>query len=245
MNWLTKTATSTIGRKFFAGLSGLALVGFLIMHLAGNLSLFVGSESVNHYAELLHVKIPFFLAVEFSLLGIFLVHMIFVMSAVLRNRAARQQRYAVGASKRGGGPSALASRMMALTGITLIVFIVVHVAQLRLRLFGPSEAEQEIGFLLIDTLSQPGWAAMYIAGSLLAGWHVFHGFQSAFRSVGLGHQKYMPTIMKLGMVLGVSLGLAFAALPILTFAGFIDGERTVLAPLFEWIHPMPHEPGSH
>jgi succinate dehydrogenase / fumarate reductase cytochrome b subunit len=241
VNWLTKTATSTVGRKFFAGLSGLALVGFLVMHLIGNLNLYVSPEAMDAYGHFLHMEIPGFLAIEYGLLAIFLIHIGFVMSAVLRNRAARPSRYQVNASKRAGGASTLASKTMALSGITLIVFIVVHVAQLRLRIGMPSEEEQGIGLLVIDTLQNPLLAALYIAGALLAGWHVFHGFQSAFRSVGVGHSKYMGPITKLGMAVGVLIGLGFASFPILILAGFIDADGTPLAPLFEWIHPLPPE----
>ncbi len=239
MDWLLKTASSSIGRKFFAGLSGLALVGFLVMHLIGNLNLYVSPEAMDAYGHFLHVEIPGFLAIEYGLLAIFLIHMAFVLTAVARNRAARPSRYAVSASKRGSGASSLASKTMALSGVTLIVFLVVHVAQLRLRIGGPSEEEMGIGLYVIDTLSHPGVAALYIAGALLAGWHVFHGFQSAFRSIGVGHPKYMGPLMRLGMALGVVIGVGFALFPILILAGFIDADGTPLGPLFSWIHPLP------
>lgn len=248
MSWFTKTTSSTIGRKFFAGLSGLALVGFLVAHLVGNLQLFVSAEAMNAYGHFLHKEIPAFLAIEYGLLAFFVVHIVFVIGVTLRNRAARPQRYAVTASHRGGGASAWASRTMALSGITLLVFLVVHVLQLRMRgvwdvhpdaYAAAGGAGEGIGYLVVDTLGNPLNALLYIVGSVLAGWHVFHGFQSAFRSLGANHSKYTPLVAKLGPALGLVIALGFCSFPVAILAGFIDYDGTPLAPLFAWIHPLP------
>ncbi len=222
MSWLTRTVQSSIGRKLLVGLSGLGLVGFLIAHLAGNLNMYLGASAMNAYAEKLH-HIPGFPLIELGLLVMFVVHIGLVIGLIVSNRNARGTRYAVNGSKRDDRLRALASRAMAFTGVFVLVFIVVHLAQLRLRRGQYDElSEFGVGGVMVDTLSNPGVAALYIIGSLLVGFHIFHGFSSAARSIGVNHPKYTPLIAKLGMVIGIGLGVGFASLPIGVMAGFID-----------------------
>lgn len=223
MNWFTRTLNSTIGQKYLVAITGLGLVGFLITHLLGNLQIFAATETPGHYAaiddyaEALHA-VPGLALAEAGLLLFFLLHIALVFRLTMANRSARGDAdYAVKRSKRKGGWfEALAGRTMAISGIVLLVFLVIHIAHFRLKrsaVHGP-EATAQISTLIMDTLSNPVWAVLYIVGSLLVGFHLYHGFHSAFRSLGLNHRKYTPLIERIGFALAIILALGFVSIPL-------------------------------
>jgi len=211
LSWLTRTLTSASGRKMLAALTGLALVLFLIIHLLGNLQIFSDSEAFNDYARALHAG-PLIVIGDIGLLITFPLHIGLVIWLAADNRRARgDTRYKKSKSKRDGWARALASKSALYGGLLLIVFVVIHVAQFRLK---HDEMGGEVREAVIATLSQPMWAIFYVVGSLVTGWHVLHGFQAAFRSIGYHHGRYTPLLVKLGTGLGILLGLGFASIPI-------------------------------
>jgi len=222
LSWLKKTVFSTVGRKFLVGLTGVGLVGFLIGHLAGNLNLFRGKEAMNAYGHALH-EIPGFLFIEIGLLTMFVLHIGLVLWLVVENRAARgSKRYASSSSKRPHPVRALASRTMAFSGLTVLVFTVVHIAQIRLKRASYETAADGLTGHVVDTLAQPGTAILYIIGSLFVGFHVFHGIASAARSLGVHNRKYTPIIERAGVVIGAVIGIGFALIPLTIWSGVVD-----------------------
>jgi len=231
VDWLVKVFTSTIGRKLLVGVSGLGLVGFLVMHLAGNLNLYKSADALDVYAESLHA-LPGFALAEAGLLGMFVLHIVLVIGLVRSNRAARGQAYAVSGSKRSdAGPRSLASRMMAVSGMLLLAFMVVHVAHFRLKRgeFHTAEGVSGLGNTVIETIQQPAWLVLYVVGSLLTGFHLAHGIQSAARSLGLNHRKWTPIVERVGVALAVALSLGFASLPIAAKLGVFEKSATSAA----------------
>jgi len=214
-----QTVKSGIGRKALVAISGLGLVGFLIAHLSGNLLIYKNPEAgeqhpLNEYAENLH-SVPGFTFIELGLLFLFVLHIALVISLTLENRRARGPvGYSVSKTKRKSGLlNALASRTMAISGVTVLVFLAVHIADFRLKR-GGDEGPAE---MIMTALSEPWRAALYVIGSLLVGWHLFHGFQSAFRSMGVNHPKYTPWIVGVGTFLAVVIALGFASIPVWVF----------------------------
>ena len=221
MGWLKRTFGSTIGTKMLVGLTGLGLIGFIIMHMIGNLFIYAdGGQGINEYAKGLHA-VPGFTLLELGLLGLFVLHIGLTIRLVMANRAAKGGKYAVSASKRKEGiMGLLASKTMALSGITLLVFLVVHITDVRLRR-GAADADgnhlydgQLLDQLLFDTLSNPMHATLYAVGSLIVAWHVSHGLQSAFRSLGFTHPDVTPMLNKASAGLAVLLGVGFASIPL-------------------------------
>lgn len=218
MGWLKRMLKSGIGRKALVGLSGLAIVGFLVVHLLGNLQLFsdpdpvTGKSAFNDYAHALHDQ--FWLPIaEYGLLAMFLLHIGLVIWLAVDNRKARGgQGYAVAAKKQKSGVLAfLASKTMVFSGLILLVFLAVHVWDFRLQ-------HDEIGYNLQQhiegTLANPLHGLLYVLGSLVVGFHLYHGIQSGFRSIGVHSAKYTPLIEKVGVALALIFGLGFASLPI-------------------------------
>ncbi len=209
MDWLNRILGSTVGKKYVVGLSGLLLVGFLVTHLVGNLFMYVSPEAFNGYTSKLHELGPMLLVVELALLAIFVTHIAFTIALTRANRAARGSRYEVTKTKRPDGALALlASKMMPISGLILLGFLVVHIWDFRIQW-------QEDLFALVDGKLQAMWrVVLYTVASLLIGWHLFHGFQSAFKSLGVNHAKFTPLLSRLGMLLALVFGLGFASFPL-------------------------------
>ncbi|MBF93651.1 MAG: succinate dehydrogenase [Myxococcales bacterium] len=206
---------SGIGTKILVAVTGLGLVGFLASHVAGNMNIFLpprkGQPAIEAYADQLH-HIPGFIFIELGLVAMFVGHIMLTLMLVLQNRQAKGSRYAVQATKQQRSGN-LASRTMAISGIIVLVFLVVHVSDFRLQ----RELITNSGGLeanLLEKLAVPWRAALYVVGSILISFHMTHGIASAFRSFGLAHEKYTPIIEKAGYTLGIVIGLGFASIPI-------------------------------
>ena len=122
-NWLT----SSVGRKLVNGLTGAALLAFIVVHLGGNLTLFVGPELFNSYAHHLESLGPLLWLAEAGLAAFFLFHIVSGVSVWLDGLRARPAAYKVDATKDGPSRKSLASRSMIITGATLAVFVPLHV----------------------------------------------------------------------------------------------------------------------
>jgi len=212
MSWLVKTFTSHSGRKALAAITGLGLVLFLVMHLIGNLQIYSSSSAFDDYARSLHGG-PLIVLADVGLLIAFPLHVASVIWLARDNRKARgDQGYkTVGTKQKRGLAAVLASKTTLYGGIVLLVFTVIHVVQFRLQ---HDAIGGKLKDAIIATLDKPHWAILYIVGSLLVGWHLFHGFQAAFRSLGAWHPRYTPILTKVGLGISAVLGLGFASIPV-------------------------------
>lgn len=220
MTWLTKTFTSYPGRKLLAALTGIGLVLFLVMHLLGNLQIFVDSPQFNEYAHALHDG-PLIVIGDIGLLIMVPLHILAVLSLARGNRAARgEQRYKVHQTKQERSKLAiLASKTTVFSGAIILLFLIAHIWHFRLQHEAIATGEfagvaaGDLKGAIILTLKQPIWAILYILGSLATGWHLAHGIQAAFRSLGLYNRNYTPLIVKLGTVLAIILAVGFVSIP--------------------------------
>ncbi|MFT7581495.1 MAG: succinate dehydrogenase / fumarate reductase cytochrome b subunit [Myxococcota bacterium] len=210
MSWLTQTLTSSTGRKALVAITGLGLVGFLLIHMLGNLQIMLPGDQFNEYAKSLHDG-PLIVIGDIGLLIMFPIHIGLVIWLAVSNRRARG---GTGYKKHGnkqkrGVLAVLASRTSLWSGLGLMAFVVAHILHFRLR-------HDEIGYDLkadvVTELSEPYWAIIYIVGSLLASWHIYHGFQAAFRSLGFEHNRYTPILVKTGTGISALLAIGFVAI---------------------------------
>ncbi len=226
MSWLTRTFTSSVGKKFLAGLTGLGMFLFLIAHVSGNMTLFmktkVGQDpAFNAYAKKLH-DLPGFALAEALILLAFAAHVVLVIWLSYTNRLARgEQRYAEVRSKQDpqNQLALFASKTTLLGGMIILVFLVVHMADFRMARFMDGNLITQAK--VVTALQVPWRAFLYAIASLLVGWHLFHGIQSGFRSLGMRHPRYMTYIQKFGVIAAVLIGALFASMPIAIFVGFI------------------------
>jgi len=211
-NWLGRFLTSSLGRKYVMAVSGLALVLFLVAHLAGNLTLFVSDSTFNAYAHVLESN-PLLPLAEAGLAALFLVHIALAIVLIAKNRAARPDKYQ---SQLGKGAKTLASTTMSITGPIVLVFLLVHLYDFRiLKEF--ADEHYDLAVAVRDRLSSPLGATIYFIGLIALGTHLWHGFQSAFQTLGLSHPRARLVILWLGRLLSVALFLGFASFPFWLF----------------------------
>ncbi|MBS0266376.1 MAG: succinate dehydrogenase cytochrome b subunit [Planctomycetes bacterium] len=214
--------SSTIGQKIVMALTGLALCGFLLVHLGGNLLLYVGEQKYNDYAHALHAQGALLLVAEIGLFAMFVIHIGLAFRTSFANAAARPIAYAMRQSKQDPGPLAQPpSGVMLATGIVVLVFLLVHLSDFKFfsvtRATGlrhqsvPADAAPFAR--AVGVLQDPISALVYFAGSLVLAYHVLHGFASAFQTLGLRHPKYTPLVKTLSLVFAIVVGVGFASFP--------------------------------
>jgi succinate dehydrogenase / fumarate reductase, cytochrome b subunit len=222
MNWLTQTLTSTIGRKVTMAATGLFLVTFLVVHMLGNLKLFAndGGEAFNHYTEFMSTN-PVIRIAEWILLAGFGIHIYVAAVLTRKNAGARPVKYAY--TKASPGVNWF-SRNMGTSGTIVLIFLLVHLVQFYggYHYGGPKEVTYESGdtykdmYGIVEYAFTNQWytVVLYVGAMVLLGFHLNHGFQSAFRTFGLQHAKYTPIVQGLGVLLSILFPVGFASMPL-------------------------------
>lgn len=210
-----KVLASSIGKKAQMGISGLLLCGFLVAHLGGNLLLFLpdGGKAYNEYAHALHSQTVLLPVAEIGLVLLFAWHLVLALLTNKDNADARPVGYALQRSKQEQGPiSQPASSVMMATGVVVLMFVLLHLADFKFKLRNHVPDEEPFT-KAVRLLQDPITCVGYIIGTLVLGYHVLHGFQSAFQSLGLNHPKYTPLIKLASLAFAILVGLGFASLP--------------------------------
>jgi succinate dehydrogenase / fumarate reductase cytochrome b subunit len=214
MKTLISLLTSSVGRKVLMGLSGFFLCSFLVVHLYINLFLFAqdGGRTFDTYAEFM-ATYPLVRPLEIVLFLGFLFHAALGIILWIMNRRARPVGYKV---SRASETSALSSRIMWVTGGIVTVFLVIHVNGffVQSRFFPDGRTMYE---LVADTFRNPWIVALYLVALVFLGYHLKHGFQSAFQTFGLRVGRYERWIEALGVVFWLLIPLGFAAMPVYFF----------------------------
>jgi succinate dehydrogenase / fumarate reductase cytochrome b subunit len=220
MNWFLNALTSGIGRKVIMSLTGLFLILFLIIHLAGNLQLIKadGGESFNVYSHFM-ANNPLIQFVSKANFFFILLHIIVSMTLVVRNRRARPIGYKV---NNASANSSWTSRSMAILGTLIFIFLLVHLYGFWWQFKNGALADITIdGVQMHDAYtwvfaaySNPLIAVFYIISMAVLAFHLWHGFASAFQSLGLNHVKYNGLIKGAGRVYAILIPVLYAVIPI-------------------------------
>ena len=209
---LKRTSAASIGKKYVMAICGLIWCFFLVGHLFGNLTIFIGPEAFNAYAAKLAALGPILIVIELALVAFLLLHILFGVVTWLQNKAARPEPYEMDKAK---GGRTIASSTMIWTGLVIIVFAVVHLLNLK---FGEHETlpdgHIDLYSSTIALFQSVPYVIGYIVAVCLAGLHVSHGFQSSFRTLGLNHDRYTPTIHCLSTLFGWVVAIGYSAIPI-------------------------------
>ena len=207
MNWIKQTLWCSIGKKLMMAVTGLAFIGFLMAHLAGNLTIYGGGEAFNAYAEKLHSLGPLLTVFELGLVLFAGVHIITGIFLFLKNQQARPAGYSRYASS---GGRTLSSRTMPYTGLIILGFVIFHLINFSLV----DKADRTIFQIVSSAFANPLYVIIYLAVMIIVALHVRHGLWSAFQTLGGNHPRYMPAIMTLSVIIGVIVAVGFGFLPI-------------------------------
>lgn len=200
--------SSSLGQKSLMALTGLALVGFLVAHLAGNLLIFAGDEKFNAYAVALESQGALLYVAEIGLTAVFVVHIALALRTSAQNREARKSRYAI---RQTMGRATAGSRSMLVTGAIIGVFLVVHLLDFRLS---PEKNAEQLAQMVRARLTEPTGITLYLIGVAAVGLHVSHAVQSALHTLGLHHSRYVALVRNTSIGLALVFFVGFAAFPV-------------------------------
>jgi succinate dehydrogenase / fumarate reductase cytochrome b subunit len=200
--------------KILIGVTGLALVLYLIVHIAGNLMVFGGPSLFNKYAYTLEGN-PLIPVIEIGLLLIFLVHVYKTVTMFLSNQQARPTRYAMKKRANYTSRKSIASSTMIVTGLWLLIFIFIHVKAFRYGTEYPwAEGGRDLYRLEIENFANPLIVVFYVLSMVVVGSHLWHGASSALQSLGLDNARWTPRIRATGKVLAVLITGGFITIAI-------------------------------
>ncbi len=237
---------SSIGKKWVVAITGVLLIGFVIGHLIGNLQFFAGPRVINEYGTHLR-ELPFGLlwVIRLGLLGVVLLHIVTTIILVKENRAARGTPYAFKASVQ----AKVATRLMALSGILLLGYIVFHILHFTTHNINSSFAHWKDGEhhdvyrMIVSGFSNVAISLFYIIAMILLAMHLSHGASSLFQTLGLRTKK-MASVLGIGaQVFAWVLCAGYISVPVAVLAGAYDKkhiEQAAGAP--ECCKPAPATP---
>jgi len=226
---LKDALTSSVGKKILNGLSAFALVFFVIGHLGGNLTLLISPEAFNSYAAKLHGLGFLLYIVEFGLLAAIVLHVVTSISVTLESSEARTQGYrSPQKSKEGPSNYGFSSVNMIVSGLVLLMFLVIHLIQFRLRPYWDGEYSSETYYkhlyemvhgAFTETMPVLGfdfpiWVFVYCGTMAFLGFHLRHGIWSMFQSIGAMNSRWRSSMIGLSLIVGVLLAVGFFFLPI-------------------------------
>ncbi len=209
MNVFLQFYNSSIGKKIIMSLTGLFLCTFLLEHFIGNLLLFKGEEVFNAYSEFM-VANPIIRTIEFGLFAALLIHPFFALLVWLQNKRVRPQKYD---TYKLSENSPLASRITMLSGTIILIFLILHLR----TFFVPlrfAEVHPSPYALVQDAFSNPYYSGLYLVALVLLAYHLKHGFQAAFQTLGLRNKKYSKLLDAIAVIFWLIIPLGFASMPI-------------------------------
>lgn len=222
MGWFSDFLTSSLGRKVVMSLSGLFLMLFLVIHLIGNLQLLAGDggEKFNVYTQFMTHN-PLIKTISYILYVTILLHAVQGTMIWNYNRQAKGVGYAVKTSAN----ASFASKYMFMLGAVIFIFLVVHLYQFWLQMkLGNTElvsygdlTVKNLYVLVTAAYANPLYVLFYVVCMIFLGYHLWHGFQSAFQTLGLNHPKYQKLIFTVGKIYAIIVPAGFAIIPLIMF----------------------------
>ncbi|SDD17103.1 succinate dehydrogenase cytochrome b subunit [Niabella drilacis] len=241
MNW-SQFFTSSVGKKITMALSGIFLILFLIIHAGLNACIWANDGGVmfNKAAHFMGANVvPRVL--EIGLFLFILLHIIQGLVLEVQNRSKRGIGYAVKMGNRG---SAWNSRAMGILGALILIFLVIHISDFWIPsrfgglepMFidnatgqivpegtpGAKEYHDLYGEMRHQFTAYPWIIIIYELGVIALFWHLIHGFQSSFRTMGLTNHKYIGLVKGTGVAYSVIICLAFMLMPLSFYFGWIQ-----------------------
>ena len=224
---------TAVGKKYAMAISGIMLVGFVVVHMVGNLKMYLGMEDFNHYAEFLRELLVPILPrtvllwlLRLGLLAAVGVHIHAAYSLTRLNRQARSVKYQ---SPRDYQVASFASRTMRWTGIIVFLFIIWHLADLTWGFtndIGVSAADGE--FVrgdaygnVVRSFERVPVAVLYIVANIALGTHLFHGVWSLFQSMGWNNPKFKMWRKHIAIGVATVVVVGNVSFPIAVLAGIV------------------------
>jgi succinate dehydrogenase / fumarate reductase cytochrome b subunit len=229
MKW-SEFFTSSVGKKIVMSLTGLFLISFLIIHVSINACIFNDLYDPNDNGDMFNRAAHFMASsmvvrtLEYGLFIGFIIHIVqgYVLEA--RNLTRRGKGYKVNLANKG---SKWYSRTMGLLGTLLLLFLIMHISHFWVpsRITGLEEVEgknyHNLFIVMVDVFHRPLIVVLYVLGCISLAYHLLHGFQSAFRTLGMHNTRYIKMIKGLGAAFSIIVPFVFAMMPISIYMEWI------------------------
>jgi len=242
MKW-SEFFTSSVGKKFVMAFTGLFLIAFLLVHVGINACIFADLVDPTDNGEMFN-KAAHFMGASYVIrlmeIGLFvgiIAHIVQGYMLEVQNRARRKQGYAVSMGSQG---SAWYKKSMGLLGTLILLFLIVHIS----HFWVPSrityaETLSEISYYngkpmhdvfskMVEVFTDPAlglvWVILYILGCFSLAWHLMHGFQSSFRTMGVHNKKWISVVKGLGVAFSIIVPLIFALMPVSIYFGWVTNN---------------------
>ncbi len=235
MTW-KQAFTSSVGKKLIMGLTGIFLILFLIVHVGLNACIWANDHgrmfnvAANFMGSMIVIRI-----IEIGLFIFIFLHAIQGLLLEASNRSKRGVGYAVEYGNRG---SKWYSRSMGLLGTLILLFLILHWINFWIpsRFTGVKDLNgKEMWFtvpgtnikvhnlfaLMQITFSQLWVVIVYVLGCISLGYHLAHGFQSAFRTIGVHNRRYLVMLTWFGYAFSIIVSIAFAMMPVSIYLGWV------------------------
>lgn len=213
MGWFIKFIDSSVGKKLIMALTGLFLALYLIEHLVGNLLLLAndGGKSFEIYSEVMASSKNFLIrGIEIFLFLVFIYHITNGVRLWWSNYNARGQKYQM---KKSSANSTFFSRFMIQSGSIVLIFLVIHLQMFFVHYrFGHPTNTMYQG--VVNAFSNPVYSWFYVFAMILLCFHLIHGVQSSFQTLGIRHNKYTAFIKGFGIVFSILICTGFALIPL-------------------------------
>ena len=211
---------ATIVKKAIVAVTGVAMFGFLVGHLLGNLQVFAGDhgKAIDAYARFLKNTPEILWTTRVVLLAAVILHIVFTVQLWNIKNAARPVAYV----KTDRSHSSLASKTMYYSGPLLFFFIVYHLLHFTLGMAQTSLFEEgQVYKNIVLGFQQPVVSLVYIIAMGMLSLHLYHGLYSLWQTLGFSHPKYTPLIRKGAAAVSVVMFLGFASIPAAVLAGVV------------------------
>lgn len=230
MNW-SQIFTSSVGKKIVMALTGLFLISFLIIHVGLNASIFYDLLNKDDNGDMFNRAAHYMgshwviRAMEFVLFAGFILHIIQGFMLEAKNRSTRKKGYQVDLGNRG---SKWYSRSMGLLGTFLLLFLIMHISHFWVpsRITGLEEIEgknyHNLFAEMVNVFQNPLIVGLYVIGCISLAYHLLHGFQSAFRTLGVHNSRYIKLLVGLGNAFSIIVPLIFALMPIAIYLKWVE-----------------------
>ncbi|MSR76625.1 MAG: succinate dehydrogenase cytochrome b subunit [Candidatus Omnitrophica bacterium] len=227
MNWQS-ILSSSIGRKVVMAVSGLALFGFVIIHMLGNLLIFAGPAALNGYAEKLESLGEILWVARIGLMVMVVLHIWSGLCLARENRQARPLGYLGKKNTR----TTFAATTMAISGLLVLAYIIFHLLHFTFRVTHPqishlldADGRRDVYTLVVLSFHELPIALAYFVSMILLSLHLSHGFSSALQTLGIANESSLHGYEKMGRLIAAVIFLGYSSIPTACWLGIIKASH--------------------
>jgi succinate dehydrogenase / fumarate reductase cytochrome b subunit len=226
-SWLGPFFTSDIGMKWMMALTGIGLLAYILVHMIGNMKIFLGPEDLDHYAEalrsLLYPIVPktgVLWLFRFGLTAMFVIHIWSATVLALRSRKARGKvRYE---ASREYAAANYANRTMLWGGVIIALFVLFHLLDLTVGSVNGEYVNGEVYNNVIYSFQRWWVALFYVVAQIALAFHIYHGAWSLFQSLGLANPRYNDWRRWFSVVFALAILIGNSSIPIAVQFGLLE-----------------------